>query len=392
MKKKIIYITEEIADKLYQYNIPSLKQIPSDIKNALRNHKTSLGVHPSYPPEEELSFDRIITEKRFEEVYQKVLDLNLEDYSTKIIQKKLQDSINRCKDIEKNYKEKLENLCYNYVIDLFQVPEGLVAFDCKIVDVVNDDKAPVKENENIEFENIKQRKRLHDAVYKRRMINALITGGAHRLSFIDTKLVGELYEINPELPTLYREIRALNEYLLFTKNNMGISETNKKQSGISLLTIGNEHTKNKLIVEGEIFSILLYESIRGFLEMFAAYGLPSSKKECAYVMEKADYVNAEPWDMRMGPLLWDYLMMSFENPESSFIPMLLTLLFSQSTDKFNIILQEIFGQTKRSKILANKLIEKAQEEIDGDNFDELMKKKQTDTTIITDGYFLPEEL
>ena len=109
-------------------------------------------------------------------------------------------------------------------------------------------------------------------------------------------------------------------------------------------------------------------------------------------MEKADYVNAEPWDMRMGPLLWDYLMMSFENPESSFIPMLLTLLFSQSTDKFNIILQEIFGQTKRSKILANKLIEKAQEEIDGDNFDELMKKKQTDTTIITDGYFLPEEL
>jgi hypothetical protein len=88
MKKKIIYITEEIADKLYQYNIPPLKQIPSDIKNALRNHKTSLGVHPSYPPEEELSFDRIITEKRFEEVYQKVLDLNLEDYSTKIIQKK----------------------------------------------------------------------------------------------------------------------------------------------------------------------------------------------------------------------------------------------------------------------------------------------------------------
>ena len=51
------------------------------------------------------------------------------------------------------------------------------------------------------------------------------------------------YELNPELPKLYKEIIALNEYLLFTKNNMGISEKNKKQAGISYLTIGNEQTK-----------------------------------------------------------------------------------------------------------------------------------------------------
>lgn len=389
---KRIYITEEIADKLYQYDIAPIKDLPSDIKNVLKNHKTSLGQHPSFPPEEEISFDLMIAIKRFEEVRQKALDLNLETYSIKSIEKKLQDIIEKCKEIESNFKTTLENICYNYVIDLFQVPNGLVAFDCKLVDKVNSDKAQIKNKETIDFDNIKQRTRLHDAVYKRRLINAIITGGASRLSQINKQLIGELYELSPELPLLYKQIQTLNEYLLFTKNNMGISEKNKKQSGISILTIGNETTKNKIMVEGEIFPILLHESIRGFLEMFAAYGLPSSKKECAYVMSKADFLDAEPWDMRLGPLLWDYLTSVFKYPKSQELPMILTILFSQTTEKFNSIMQEIFGETKRGKEIAQKILTKAYNEIESDEFDELMAKKQTNTTIISDEYFLPEDL
>jgi hypothetical protein len=100
---KRIYITEEIADKLYQYDIAPIKDLPSDIKNVLKNHKTSLGQHPSFPPEEEISFDLMIAIKRFEEVRQKALDLNLETYSIKSIEKKLQDIIEKCKEIESNF-------------------------------------------------------------------------------------------------------------------------------------------------------------------------------------------------------------------------------------------------------------------------------------------------
>ena len=55
-------------------------------------------------------------------------------------------------------------------------------------------------------------------------------------------------------------------------------------------------------------------------------------------------------------------------------------------------MQEIFGETKLGKELAKKIILKAQNELEADDFEELMHKKQTDTTIINDGYFLPEEL
>lgn len=389
--RKRIYITEEVAKELSAMVKP-LSELPQDIKNVLRNHKTSLGTHPSFPPEEEIPFDTLVTQERLEEVVAKVETVVVDNYQPKNIEKHLQNLIKRCKEIESNFKSKLENICYNYVIDLFQVPEGLVAFDCTLVENVDSDKAPIEAKETIEFDNIKQRTRLHDAVYKRRIINAIITGGALRLSWIDKRLIGEIYELNHELPSIYRDIVILNEYLLFTKNNMGISEKNKKQSGISYLTIGDENTKNKVMVQAEIFPILLYESIRGFLEMFAAYGLPSSKQECAYVMSKADFINAEPWDMRMGPELWDYLMDAFDNPETSDLPMILTILFSQQTGKFNNILQEIFGKTKASKVIAQKMLNKAYSELEIDDFEELMHKKQTENDIITDNYFLPEEL
>lgn len=389
--KKIIYITEELAKEMSNISKP-IKDLPSDIKNVLRNHKTSLGMHPSFPPEEEIPFDTMVTQKRFDEVCTKISELNLENYSVKYISKQIQELVDYCKKIESNFKEKLENICYNYIIDLFEVPEGLVAFDCRLVEVVDSDKAQVKKSETIEFNDINHRSRLHDAVYKRRIINAIITGGATRLSFISKKLIGELYDICPELPLLYRKINILNDYLLFTKNNMGMSEKNKKQSGISYLTIGNETTKNKIIVEAEIFPILLHESIKGFLEMFAAYGLPSSKKDCTYVMSKADFINAEPWDMRIGPVLWDYLMDAFDNPETQVLPMLLTVLFSQRTEKFNSFLQEIFGETKRGKMLAQKILNKTNKELEYDDFEEVMHKKQTDTSIINDNYFINEEL
>lgn len=386
---KTIYITEEVANSITSYLKP-ISDLPQDIKNVLKNHKTSLGVHPAFPPEEEMSFDYILTKTRFDEVCSNISKLNLEDYSLETLNKTIQNLMNKCKEIEKSFKEKLENICFNYVVDLFQVPEGLVEFSCNLVETVDSNKAQV--DNNFEFQNIKHRSRLQDAVYKRRIINTIITGGAIRLSYISKNLIGELYEISPELPTLYRNIITINEYLLFTKNNMGISEKNKKQSGISFLTIGDENTKNKIVAQGEIFPILLHESIKAFLEMFAAYGLPSSKNEVKYVLSKADFINAEPWDMRMGPILWDILIKAFNEPENEKLPLILTTLFSQTTFKFNEFLQEILGETKRSEKIIEKIMEKVEEDLNADNFDELMAKKQTETSLIQDQYFLPEEL
>ena len=100
------------------------------------------------------------------------------------------------------------------------MPDGLVSFSCKLVEKVDDSRANVNDETSFEFEDISHRTRLHDAVYKRRMINAIITGGAIRLSYISKDLIGELYEMSPELPTLYRNIIYLNDYLLKVYNEV----------------------------------------------------------------------------------------------------------------------------------------------------------------------------
>ena len=56
--KKNIYITEDVAKELTEIMKP-LSDLPQDIKNVLRNHKTSLGIHPAFPPEEEMPFDTL---------------------------------------------------------------------------------------------------------------------------------------------------------------------------------------------------------------------------------------------------------------------------------------------------------------------------------------------
>lgn len=391
MSKKI-YITEEIAEQITANSQP-ISELPQDIRNVLRNHKTSLGTHPAFPEEEDIPFDMMITRVRFEEVLINIKKLDLVNYSREAVNDELKDTIEKCKEIEKNFKEQLENLCYNFIIDLFHVPEGLVNFKCSLVDKVDDVQAPThNDNETMTFENIPERDKLIRGVYKRRIINALITGGAIRLSYINKNLVGEVYDLCPELPGLYRKISILNDYLLFTKNNMGISEKKKKQGGISYLVLGNDTTMNKIRAEGEIFPIMLHESIRGFLEMFAAYGLPKRQEECKYILSKADFLEAEPWDMRMGPVLWDKLMSAFGNPDSDKLPMILTILFSQSTKKFNAILQEIFANTRRGERMALKIVAKAEYLLEMDDFEELMAKKQTERSIIADQYFAPEEL
>ena len=101
---KIIYITEDIAREL-ENKITPMTELPQDIKNVLRNHKTSLGAHPAFPPEEEIPFDTELTLKRFNEVVDKVNTLELNDYSPKAIQNELKATTDQCKEIEKNYKQ-----------------------------------------------------------------------------------------------------------------------------------------------------------------------------------------------------------------------------------------------------------------------------------------------
>lgn len=387
--KRIIINEDMLADNKVK-SIALMQELPKDIMKALARNLTSLGDHPSFPPEEEYKFDSKITLERFQQVKDDVLSIeDLADYSVQGLSKAVNQMILECQEIENANKEALEKLCFNIVVDLFAIPEDIINFSCTLTDSISPKsiRANVKPvSTDMTFIDINHMNTLSDEVYKRRLIDALITGAAMNYSKIKKEYIGDLYEMNPKLPKLYRDIIKIMNYLMFVKNDIGISDEDKKQIGVVNVLIGNRTKRTEINAEGVIFPVLLMESIKGMMEAFAAHGLPKNKKEASYVMSKADFLAAEPWDMRMGPILWDCFEEAMQEKDTKMVPNIFVEIVSLPIDEFNNLMKEIFAKTKKSKKVFELVKQEIEERIEYSDFQDRMQTRSMESNVINDEF------
>lgn len=387
--KRIIINEDMLADNKVK-SIALMQELPKDIMKALARNLTSLGDHPSFPPEEEYKFDSKITLERFQQVKDDVLSIeDLADYSVQGLSKAVNQMILECQEIENANKEALEKLCFNIVVDLFAIPEDIINFSCTLTDSISPKsiRANVKPvSTDMTFIDINHMNTLSDEVYKRRLIDALITGAAMNYSKIKKGYIGDLYEMNPKLPKLYRDIIKIMNYLMFVKNDIGISDEDKKQIGVVNVLIGNRTRRTEINAEGVIFPVLLMESIKGMMEAFAAHGLPKNKKEASYVMSKADFLAAEPWDMRMGPILWDCFEEAMQEKDTKMVPNIFVEIVSLPIDEFNNLMKEVFAKTKKSKKVFELVKQEIEERIEYSDFQDRMQTRSMETNVISDEF------
>lgn len=387
--KRIIINEDMLADNKVK-SIALMQELPKDIMKALARNLTSLGDHPSFPPEEEYKFDSKITLERFQQVKDDVLSIeDLADYSVQGLSKAVNQMMLECQEIENANKEALEKLCFNIVVDLFAIPEDIINFSCTLTDSISPKsiRANVKPvSTDMTFIDINHMNTLSDEVYKRRLIDALITGAAMNYSKIKKEYIGDLYEMNPKLPKLYRDIIKIMNYLMFVKNDIGISDEDKKQIGVVNVLIGNRTKRTEINAEGVIFPVLLMESIKGMMEAFAAHGLPKNKKEASYVMSKADFLAAEPWDMRMGPILWDCFEEAMQEKDTKMVPNIFVEIVSLPIDEFNNLMKEIFAKTKKSKKVFELVKQEIEERIEYSDFQDRMQTRSMESNVINDEF------
>lgn len=387
--KRIIINEDMLADNKVK-SIALMQELPKDIMKALARNLTSLGDHPSFPPEEEYKFDSKITLERFQQVKDDVLSIeDLADYSVQGLSKAVNQMMLECQEIENANKEALEKLCFNIVVDLFAIPEDIINFSCILTDSISPKsiRANVKPvSTDMTFIDINHMNTLSDEVYKRRLIDALITGAAMNYSKIKKEYIGDLYEMNPKLPKLYRDIIKIMNYLMFVKNDIGISDEDKKQIGVVNVLIGNRTRRTEINAEGVIFPVLLMESIKGMMEAFAAHGLPKNKKEASYVMSKADFLAAEPWDMRMGPILWDCFEEAMQEKDTKMVPNIFVEIVSLPIDEFNNLMKEVFAKTKKSKKVFELVKQEIEERIEYSDFQDRMQTRSMETNVISDEF------
>jgi hypothetical protein len=216
------------------------------------------------------------------------------------------------------------------------------------------------------------------------MVDALIQGASYTYSNIEGLYIDDIDKINGELPRLYRRIRIINDYLLFTKKEE-MSDDKPMQGSYVETHLGMEGNKTSIRAQGIIFPLLLHEAIKGMFELFSSHGLPKDKKKAQYIIKKADFILAEPWDLRLGVKLWEMIFGQVE--DTNMIPYMFTSLVKIPTDEFNTALKEIFSHTERGNEIIQGLMTDAEYDQGYQEFTNRINARNVDKSIINDSFF-----
>ena len=375
-----------------------LKNLPNDIITAIINNETSLGNNPALPDIYETPFLIKIVNSRFKHLKEELKTIgSITDIKSDDLYTGLSELILKCKNIEKQFRPELEKICYNLIVDLFSIPEETVNLKIELKDNVDFSNTniiidPNEDSEEYEMQDINDAKNYKNELYKRRLLLSLCVGGAMEISKMFDIYESQISKISNELCDLYRNILTLNEYLLFVKEDIEITEENKKQLGTVEVYLGNEENKVTIKSQATIFPILLFETIRGFFELFISHGLPKDRDMALSLINKTDYLNSEPWNMRIGPSLWNLFFSSIDDIKTKELPYLLKKVSKLKYNKFNVLMNEIFAKTKKGKHILKILSNKSKNELDYNSFLKKMDKMKSNKSIITDEYIHFDEL
>jgi len=386
MKK--IYINEE-----FMSNVVKGRLLPQFLFKLVKTHTTSLGDNEAFPTSDEYPFDYALLKERYNEVCDAIDDIGLESLDEDYLMSELSSLVTKCKELETPVRDALEKVCENALNKLFAIPEESINMTFKLVDRIKF-KSPIRmrpessDSLKYNFKDIADIDLSNKAIGKRRFIDALIQGASYIYANVEGLYIDDIDRINPELPRLYRKIRIINDFLLFTKKEE-MSDDKPMQGSYVETHLGIDDTKTTIKAQGIIFPLLFHEAIKGLFELFSAHGLPQDREKAQYIIRKADFVLAEPWDLRLGVGLWRMIFGGVE--DTNMIPYMFTSFVKIPTDEFNLSVKEILSNTEKGNEIINALMTDAEYDNGYQQFTNRINARNVDKSLIQDSYFTGAE-
>lgn len=184
-------------------------------------------------------------------------------------------------------------------------------------------------------------------VMKRRIINAMIAGGAVSKNYAYQLFNKRFAKINPNLPTLYGMAMAGTEIGYFAMGDSQVSmaaQTPEAAGGSAELDFEPDENKVPVIkVRAMIFPMLVQELTKGLLELISYEGLPSDPSKAKEVIDKADLANwsVSPAYPIMGRGLWQRFVAAIGQDEDEITAHLYSKLIQLPKDEFNATMKTI---------------------------------------------------
>lgn len=367
-------------------------ELPKFIINSINKNETSIGDNPAIPPGDENKFILKIVRNVFNELTDGVDKDEIE------IKNELYSMIQKCKKEENGIREELEKICLSSVLKIIPIPSDTVTIISKINDNISSKNQRIipDSTDDYTFESIDDMENLTKEIYKRRFLDALIYGISINYSLKYDLYVNEIFNLNPDLPSLYAKIMKYNTILTYTTKD-SINNENYEDAGRVDVFMYSSDESVKIIANGIIFPVLLYETIKGILELCISHGLPEEISKAEYVIKKSDFKLADNWDYRIGYALWKNIenIMKKNNIDIDeygvhYFTMQLSMI---PCEKFNYIMREILAGTKLGIKTLKDMLYDIKNKIDRDDFETYMndKNKEYDSSN-QEAFFTPDEL
>jgi hypothetical protein len=363
------------------------ERINTHLATQLRERQTSLGNHPIFPESDESHFEEKLMSKRFTDVVKNFkrhhgtakIDLN----KFYVEQKELMLQL---VDLESKHKKVLQDMAIQLVREEFDVSEDDVEIMANLTTeftIENSKPNETPKEDEIEFDNHVELTRANTEVYKRRFINAMIQGSAKKVNHMFHMIDEELQDLEPLLPSGYSKLMTGADYAYMLEND---GKPRVIGGSVQVEFPKNEGDKPKIIAEAVVLPVLIHEIVKGVMEILSAHGLPEKSEIANYVMNKADYMNAESWDMRIGPPIWEKFIESLPPEDFALKHHVYIELVALPVDEFNEVMREIMMGSRSGKAKVIEIIEEIKDDLRNDEFNDAM------THISDDEFFTPEDL
>lgn len=343
----------------------------------LRERNHTLGQHPIFPDSDESHFEEKIMSKRFSDVlknYKRQFDSETADPMEAA--RNMLPIISDCMKLEDSNKEVLQDLAISMIRKEYDMGEDdveIIAELTRHIDIsgVRKNPSPVR-IENMEFENHESVTSANSEVYKRRFINAMTQGAAKKGHHMYHLAEKELININPTLPNKYSKMMAAADYTYLTSDD----SMPKGAGGV----VSVEFVDGKPVIHAQavVFPVLIHELIKGVMEILSMHALPEDEKLTEYVLGKADYINAEPWDMRLGAPIWERFTECIDSKDFDKKHHIYTDLISLPTEEFNHVMREIMLGSKEGKDKIKEIVKDIETDMERDDYESSMSEMNND--------------
>ena len=356
-------------------------QLEDDLAN--RNH--SLGKHPIFPEGDESSFEEKIMGERFNDVakrYKRAYDVDNIDNSS--VMSGMMPLDYETMGLEAKHKRALEKLAEKMIREEYDMDKDIVEIHAELTPNINMEgtkKNPKPMTVEMQFKNHDEMTNATDEVYKRRFLNAMTQGAAKKCNHMFHMVDDELTDLDPRLANKYSKMMASADYMYYIMPKM----ENGVSGGVVRVQFPTKNNPKAVIyAQAMVFPVLIHELVKGVMELLSAHGLPKNKKMGEYVINKADFLAAEPWDMRIGPGLWDRFTRMIEPDDFHLKHHVYSEMAALPVKEFNVKMREVMAGTKEGSKIIKGVIDEIKGGLQEDEFNEAMNEMSGKSEAISD--------